>query len=87
MGVVNIMGHRMMQPRDLGKLGHRWAVHGEDEVVCRNCGTHPGDTSPCEPVERRIERFNQKRAEKSKVVVEQDFDLDDMAKAIGNGDE
>jgi len=88
MGVVNIMGHRENSPSTYwDDMGHRWAVHGEDEVVCRKCGTHPGDTSPCEPVERRIERFNQKRAEKSKVVVEQDFDLDDMAKAIGNGEE
>jgi hypothetical protein len=40
----------------------------------------------CEPAERAIERLKDKRVQKSKAVVESDFDLDDMAKATGNGE-
>ena len=67
--------------------GHRWVDrHDGDRPVCRDCGANPGDHPVCEPAERAIERLRNKRIQKSKAVVESDFDLDDMAKATGNGE-
>ena len=67
--------------------GHWWVDrHDGDRPVCRDCGANPGDHPVCEPAERSIERLKDKRVQKSKAVVESDFDLDDMAKATGNGE-
>ena len=76
------------QPTVKDYEGHWWVDrHDGDRPVCRDCGANPGDYPSCEPAERAIERLRVKRVQKSKAVVESDFDLDDMAKATGNGDE